>query len=149
MLEGKDESDMLRPSSILPLTNLSDKPSVPDAVVCNFDSWVSANEDDNDIDPLPHSDTSKPGDVQELEGSEAPSDPSLTGENPSSSETPSPAIPAAPTAARTSFTGRNDRQGLKWEESLWMEVLRYKEVSRKARVAMDLEQRHIVETEGV
>lgn len=144
VLEGKDESDMLRPSSILPLTNLSDKPSVPDADASNSDASEPANEAENDKDPIPHSDTSKPGDVQELEGSEAPSDPSLTGENPSSSETPSPAIPAAPTAARTSFTGRNDRQGLKWEESLWMEVLRYKEVIWKARVGMDLENLHIV-----
>lgn len=144
VLEGKDESDMLRPSSILPLTNLSDKPSVPDADASNSDAAEPANEAENDKDPIPHSDTSKPGDVQELEGSEAPSDPSLTGENPSSSETPSPAIPAAPTAARTSFTGRNDRQGLKWEESLWMEVLRYKEVIWKARVGMDLENLHIV-----
>lgn len=144
VLEGKDESDMLRPSSILPLTNLSDKPSVPDANAPNSDASEPANEAENDKDPIPHSDTSKPGDVQELEGSEAPSDPSLTGENPSSSETPSPAIPAAPTAARTSFTGRNDRQGLKWEESLWMEVLRYKEVIWKARVGMDLENLHIV-----
>lgn len=144
VLEGKDESDMLRPSSILPLTNLSDKPSVPDANASNSDASEPANEAENDKDPIPHSDTSKPGDVQELEGSEAPSDPSLTGENPSSSETPSPAIPAAPTAARTSFTGRNDRQGLKWEESLWMEVLRYKEVIWKARVGMDLENLHIV-----
>ena len=144
VLEGKDESDMLRPSSILPLTNLSDKPSVPDANAPNSDASEPANEAENDKDPIPHSDTSKPGDVQELEGSEAPSDPSLTGENPSSPETPSPAIPAAPTAARTSFTGRNDRQGLKWEESLWMEVLRYKEVIWKARVGMDLENLHIV-----
>lgn len=144
VLEGKDESDMLRPSSILPLTNLSDKPSVPDVDASNSDASEPANEAENDKDPIPHSDTSKPGDVQELEGSEAPSDPSLTGENPSSSETPSPAIPAAPTAARTSFTGRNDRQGLKWEESLWMEVLRYKEVIWKARVGMDLENLHIV-----
>ena len=144
VLEGKDESDMLRPSSILPLTNLSDKPSVPDADASNSDASEPANQAENDKDPIPHSDTSKPGDVQELEGSEAPSDPSLTGENPSSSETPSPAIPAAPTAARTSFTGRNDRQGLKWEESLWMEVLRYKEVIWKARVGMDLENLHIV-----
>lgn len=144
VLEGKDESDMLRPSSILPLTNLSDKPSVPDADASNSDASEPANEAENDKDPIPHSDTSKPGDVQELEGSEAPSDPSLTGENPSSSETPSPAIPAAPTAARTFFTGRNDRQGLKWEESLWMEVLRYKEVIWKARVGMDLENLHIV-----
>ena len=144
VLEGKDESDMLRPSSILPLTNLSDKPSVPDADASNSDASEPANEAENDKDPIPHSDTSKPGDVQELEGSEAPSDPSLTGENPSSPETPSPAIPTAPTAARTSFTGRNDRQGLKWEESLWMEVLRYKEVIWKARVGMDLENLHIV-----
>ena len=144
VLEGKDESDMLRPSSILPLTNLSDKPSVPDANASNSDASEPANEAENDKDPIPHSDTSKPGDVQELEGSEAPSDPSLTGENPSSPETPSPAIPTAPTAARTSFTGRNDRQGLKWEESLWMEVLRYKEVIWKARVGMDLENLYIV-----
>ena len=144
VLEGKDESDMLRLSSILPLTNLSDKPRVPDADASNSDASEPANEAENDKDPIPHSDTSKPGDVQELEGSEAPSDPSLTGENPSSPETPSPAIPTAPTAARTSFTGRNDRQGLKWEESLWMEVLRYKEVIWKARVGMDLENLHIV-----
>ena len=78
--------------------------------------------------------------MQKSEGSEAPSDPSFAEGSPSSPKTPSPVIPAA----RTSFTGRNDRQGLKWEESLWMEVLRYKEVVWKARVGMDLENLYIV-----
>lgn len=140
VLEGKDESDMLRPSSILPLTDLSDKPSVPDADSSNSDATEPAKETKTNNDPMPNPDTSKSGDMQKSEGSEAPSDPSFAEESPSSPKTPSPVIPAA----RTSFTGRNDRQGLKWEESLWMEVLRYKEVVWKARVGMDLENLYTV-----
>ena len=140
VLEGKDESDMLRPSSILPLTNLSDKPSVPDADSSNSDATEPAKETKTNNDPIPNPDTSKSGDMQKSEGSEAPSDPSFAEESPSSPKTPSPVIPAA----RTAFTGRNVRQGLKWEESLWMEVLRYKEVVWKARVGMDLENLYAV-----
>lgn len=144
VLEGKAESDMLRPSSILPSTDPSDKPNVTDADSSSKIATEPTNEAEDDQDPRSDPDTEKPADVQEKESSKASTDPSLAEENPPSPKTPSPATLPAPVPVRTSFMGRVDRKGLTWEESLWMEVLRYKEVVWKTRVGMDLESLDIV-----
>lgn len=144
VLEGKDESDMLRPSSVLPLTDPSDKPNVIDADSSNNVATEPKNDTNDDEDPVSNSDTEKATDVQEKERSEVPTDASLPEENPPSPKTPSPATLSSPVPARTSFVGRIDRKGLSWEESLWMEVLRHKEVVWKTRVGMDLENLDIV-----
>ena len=52
-----------------------------------------------------------------------------------------PVLPARPGAAvpsRDTFTAPSDRAHLSWEESLWAEVIRYKELMWKARVGVDL-----------
>ena len=60
-----------------------------------------------------------------------------------SSASPAPILPAA-AFSRVSFQTDPDRSGLSWEDSLWMEVLRYKELLWKVRVGMDLESLDIV-----
>lgn len=60
-----------------------------------------------------------------------------------SSASPAPILPTA-TLSRVSFQADPDRSGLSWEDSLWMEVLRYKELLWKVRVGVDLESLDIV-----
>lgn len=53
-----------------------------------------------------------------------------------------PALPARPRSStvpsRDTFTANSDRSSMSWEESLWAEVIRYKELMWKARVGVDL-----------
>ncbi|WFD19311.1 hypothetical protein MCAP1_001536 [Malassezia caprae] len=58
-----------------------------------------------------------------------------------------PALPARPSQiapSRDTFTAQTDRSSLSWEESLWAEVIRYKELMWKARVGVDLARLDIV-----
>ncbi|KAL4401099.1 guanyl-nucleotide exchange factor [Malassezia pachydermatis] len=55
-----------------------------------------------------------------------------------------PSTPNVHGPLRTSFPWQSDRTHLAWEESLWAEVLRYKELMWKARVGIDLTQLDIV-----
>jgi len=58
-----------------------------------------------------------------------------------------PTLPARPGHAapsRDAFTVQTDRSSLSWEEGLWAEVIRYKELMWKARVGVDLARLDIV-----